>query len=77
MRREEILGRMGMALPVHKQVRVIVTSDVSNEADDPFAIAHHLLTPLFDIRGIIAGHYESKAPGHVRRWSEATRRSWN
>lgn len=63
MRREEILGRMGMALPVHKQVRVIVTSDVSNEADDPFAIAHHLLTPLFDIRGIIAGHYESKAPG--------------
>ena len=34
MRREEILARMGMRLPLHKQMRVIISSDVANEADD-------------------------------------------
>ncbi len=38
-------------------MRVIISSDVANEADDPFAIAHALLTPAFDVRGIIAAHY--------------------
>ena len=63
MKREELLRRMDMDLPMCRQIRVIVSSDVSNEADDPFAVAHHLLTPVFDVRGIIASHYESKAPG--------------
>lgn len=34
MRREEILARMGMKLPMHKQLRIIISSDVGNEADD-------------------------------------------
>lgn len=63
MKRSELLARMGLNLPMHKQIRVIVSSDVSNEADDQFAVAHHLLTPMFDVRGVIAAHYESKAPG--------------
>lgn len=63
MKREELLARMGMKLPMHKQVRVIVSSDVRNEADDQFAVVHHLLTPIFDVRGVVAAHYESKAPG--------------
>ena len=54
---------MGIKLPMEKQVRVIVSSDVRNEADDQFAVAHHLLTPMFDVRAVIAAHYESKAPG--------------
>ncbi len=63
MKREDVLSRMGIRLPLHKQMRVIVSSDVKNEADDPFAIVHQLLTPLFDVRGIIAAHFETKAPG--------------
>ena len=63
MRRNERLARMGLRVPAHKQIRVIISSDVKNEADDAFAIAHQLLTPNFDVRGIIAAHFESKAPG--------------
>ena len=63
MRRNERLARMGLRVPAHKQIRVIISSDVKNEADDAFAIAHQLLTPSFDVRGIIAAHFESKAPG--------------
>lgn len=61
MKREEVLARMGMRLPLHKQMRVIISSDVANEADDQFAIVHQLLTPMFDVRGVIAAHFESKA----------------
>lgn len=63
MKRSELLSRMGLRLPTEKQIRVIVSSDVKNEADDPFAIVHHLLTPLFDVRAVIAAHFERKAPG--------------
>ena len=63
MKRNELLARMGIKLPMEKQVRVIVSSDVRNEADDQFAVAHHLLTPMFDVRAVVAAHYESKAPG--------------
>lgn len=63
MKRNELLARMGMNLPMSKQLRVIVSSDVKNEADDQFAVVHQLLTPMFDVRGVVAAHYESKAPG--------------
>ncbi len=63
MKREEIISRMGMRLPLEKQVRVVISSDVANEADDQFAIVHQLLTPMFDVRGIIAAHFEGKAEG--------------
>ena len=63
MKREEVLSRMGMRIPLQKQMRIIISSDVANEADDQYAIVHQLLTPLFDVRGIIAAHFESKAPG--------------
>ena len=46
-----------------KRIRVIVLSDAKNEADDAFAISHALLTPSFDVRVIIAGHFG--APGSV------------
>ena len=48
-------------VPEKKRVRMIVDTDCKNEADDPFALVHHLLTPMFDVRGIIAAHFESKA----------------
>ena len=63
MKRKELLSRMGLRLPMDRQIRVVVSSDVKNEADDPFAIVHTLLTPMFDVRAVIAAHFESKAPG--------------
>lgn len=44
---------MEFSFPPEKQVRVLVNTDAKNEADDQFAIVHALLTPSFDLRGII------------------------
>ncbi len=45
-------------VPENKRIRVIVHTDCKNEADDQYALAHHLMTPKFDVRGIIAGHFD-------------------
>ena len=45
------------SVPENKKVRVIVHTDCKNEADDQFALAHHLMTPRFEVRGIVAGHF--------------------
>lgn len=37
--------------------RVIIDSDVKNEADDQFAVVHALLSPTLDIRGVIPAHF--------------------
>lgn len=37
--------------------RVIIDSDVKNEADDQFAVVHALLSPTLEIRGIIPAHF--------------------
>ncbi|NLO84131.1 MAG: nucleoside hydrolase [Clostridiales bacterium] len=44
-------------VPEKKKIRVIVHTDCKNEADDQFALAHHLMTQKFDVRGIVAGHF--------------------
>lgn len=44
-------------VPAQKKIRMIVHTDCKNEADDQFALAHHLMTPKFDVRGIIAAHF--------------------
>ena len=54
MKRSELLARMDLQIPAAAQIRVIVCSDVANEADDPFAVVHHLLTPAFDVRGVFS-----------------------
>ncbi len=40
-----------------KKIRVIIDTDAACEADDQYAIAHALLTPRFEIKGIIAEHF--------------------
>ncbi|MCB0126555.1 MAG: nucleoside hydrolase [Caldilineaceae bacterium] len=42
--------------PAAKQ-RVIVNTDAKNEADDQYAIVHAILTPSFDLHGIIPAHF--------------------
>lgn len=44
-------------VPENKKVRVIIHTDCKNEADDQFAVAHHLMTPKFIVEGIIGGHF--------------------
>lgn len=39
------------------KIRVIINTDAKNEADDQYAIVHALLTPYFDVRGIISAHF--------------------
>jgi inosine-uridine nucleoside N-ribohydrolase len=36
---------------------VIIDTDAKNEADDQFAIVHGLLSPTFDVRGLIPAHF--------------------
>ena len=50
-------------VPAQKKVRMIVHTDAKNEADDQFAIAHHLMTDKFDVKGLIAGHFNIKPQG--------------
>jgi len=44
-------------VPENKRVRVIVSTDAACEADDPFAIAHALLSPKMDVKAVIAEHF--------------------
>jgi purine nucleosidase len=48
---------MEIAYAPEKRNRVIINTDAKNEADDQFAIVHALLTPSFDLHGIIPAHF--------------------
>ena len=71
MKRSEILQRIGVTPPAAARLRVIVDTDAKNEADDQYAIMHHLLSPMLDVRGIVAAHFEQKA-GHTGQSMEAS-----
>ena len=45
-------------VPEQKRIRMIVHTDCKNEADDQFAVVHHLLTPKFIVKGIVAAHFD-------------------
>ncbi|MBQ8624454.1 MAG: nucleoside hydrolase [Oscillospiraceae bacterium] len=40
-----------------KRVRVILSTDAKCEADDQYAIVHALLTPKFDVKGIVVAQW--------------------
>ena len=44
-------------VPLEKVIRVITDTDAKNEADDPFAVVHTLLSPRFENVGLIAAHF--------------------
>lgn len=52
-------------VPDSKKVRVIVSTDTACEADDPFAIAHALLSPKLDVKAVVAEHF--MAEGSMER----------
>ena len=45
-------------VPPQKRVRYIVHTDCKNEADDQYTLAHILMTPKLDVKGIVAGHFD-------------------
>ncbi len=55
-----------------KKIRVMIDSDTACEADDPFAIAHALLSPKLIVKAIVAEHF--KEPGSMERSWEAARK---
>ncbi len=53
---------MNFNIPYDKKIRVILDTDLKNEVDDQFALAHAMLTESFDIRAVIPAHFgESKS----------------
>jgi purine nucleosidase len=48
-----------MSFGPDKRSRVIINTDAKNEADDQYAIVHGLLTPSFELHGIIPAHFGS------------------
>lgn len=53
-------------VPENKRVRVIVDTDCKNEADDQYALAHHLMTHRFDVRGIVSAHFDGNSREYGR-----------
>lgn len=46
-------------VPESRKVRYIIHTDCKNEADDQYTVAHCLMTPMLDIKGIIAAHFDT------------------
>ena len=46
--------------PPEARQRVIVNTDAKNEADDQYAIVHAVLTPSFELHGIIPAHFGTR-----------------
>lgn len=46
--------------PADAKQRVIINTDAKNEADDQYAIVHAILTPSFELHGIIPAHYGTR-----------------
>ncbi len=51
-----------------KRTRVIVNTDAKNEADDQYAIVHAILTPSFELHGIIPAHFRGVVPPELLPW---------
>jgi inosine-uridine nucleoside N-ribohydrolase len=50
-------------MPAPKRTRVLIDTDAKNEADDQFAIVHALLTPSFELHGLVPAHFgTTKSP---------------
>ena len=59
-------------VPESKRCRVIVYTDCKAEADDQFALAHHLMTPKFKIVGVIAAHFDHARKMEKGKTAEAS-----
>lgn len=58
-----------------KRIRVILDTDTACEADDPFAIAHAVLSPKLIVKGIVAEHFAQA--GSMKRSYDSAHRLMN
>lgn len=49
-----------MPLPPEKLTRIIVNTDAKNEADDQYCVVQALLSPSFELHGIIPAHFGTR-----------------
>lgn len=68
------LSQLPYTVPVEKQVRVIVSTDAANEVDDAYFILHALLTPQFDVRGVVAAHFGGRQKQDMEKSYDECRR---
>ena len=53
---------LGAAAFGQSRIPVVLSTDVGNEIDDQWAIVYLLLTPRFDVKGIMSAHAPSISP---------------
>lgn len=51
---------------------MLVYTDCANEADDQYALAHIFMTQKFDVRGIIAAHFDANSKGEWSPYKQGT-----
>ena len=56
---KKIKNALEFTVRTKKQIRVIIDTDADCEADDPFAIAHALISPKLIVKAIFAEHFNS------------------
>lgn len=66
--------RYEFQVPERKKIRYIVDTDCKAEVDDQYTLAHILMTPKLDVKGIIAAHFDKMnlhgyAPGETAKAS--------
>ena len=55
-----------------KRIRGIIDTDTACEADDPFAVAHALMSPKLIVKAVVAEHF--REPGSMEKsWLAAKR----
>lgn len=55
-----MMKKRPFSFPTDKTIRVIADTDCNCECDDQFCIAHMLMTPRFDVKGLISTHYNQE-----------------
>lgn len=58
-----MMTKRPFSFPYDKSIRVILDTDCKNECDDQYCLAHILMTPRFDIKGIIAEQFDRRPGG--------------
>lgn len=63
-------------VPAEYQIRVIISSDAANEADDQGTIAYAVLSPKLSVRGIVAAHFKPHRGSLAKSADESTEASY-
>lgn len=59
MKREDLIKKLNINIP-NNQKNVFLDTDFANEADDPFAVIHYILSPSINLVGIGVEHFNKK-----------------